>query len=100
VKALVVMSFLMLALLVTGCRTSFLGQNVWIRPAMSFASRSVDVGDTNQVVLPEYEPRGDSMFVVVRVYPKDKNDANKLTGANVRKWPELIRKKISESPKE
>ncbi len=97
VRRIVVTALLLAILLVMGCRTSLLGQSIWIRPATSFASRAVDVGDAEQVVLPEYDPPGDSMFVVIRVYPEDKKDTKKLTGANIRKWPEMIRKKIGKA---
>lgn len=92
---IVIVGVWMAILFAAGCRTTLLGQNIWIRPATSFASRAVDVGDTVQVVLPEYHPRGDSFFVVVRVYPEDKKDKDKLTGANIREWPEMMRKKLS-----
>ena len=85
------------AMLTSGCRTTVAGQSVWIRPALSFAPRSVEVGDGEQVVIPGYEPRGDSLFVVVRVFPEAKKNAQKLTGSNIREWPKKIKNKISGS---
>ena len=87
---------LVAATLVSGCRTTVAGQSVWVRPAFALRARSVDVGDTRQVHIPEYTPRGDSFMVMVRVFPEDKKK-KKLTGANIRDWPKTLKDRFGNS---
>jgi hypothetical protein len=80
-----------MALLAFGCQATIGNTSLWARPTVRIPPRSIETGDGEQVFMDGYTPRGDSVFIVIRVYPKGKE---RLTGSGIQKWSEAVRDKL------
>ena len=81
-------------LLTSGCQATLGGASLWARPAVSIPPRVIETGDGERIYMDGYTPRGDSMFIVIRVFPKTDKDKQRLTSSKLRNWPETIRDKL------
>ena len=94
---LILAGLLLTAMTAISCRTTVGDLSVWVRPATAIRPRTVDVGDTKQVHVPAYEPEGDSVFVMVRIFPDNDANKGKVTTSDLRDWPEKIKNRIKKA---
>jgi len=58
--------FIVMAVLISGCTFSIGRQQLRLRPATRVPQRSVEQGDGEQVIFEGMDPKGRSMFLVIR----------------------------------
>jgi hypothetical protein len=86
-----------LFLFLNGCQTTIGNMSFWARPAIAIPSRAVEVDDGAEYHYVErYEPRGDSMFIMVRIYPKGEKENQSLVNTKLRSWPTKLVEKVRE----
>lgn len=82
-------------ILCAGCQVTARRVSMWIYPAVTYPSRSVEVGDGKQIFVPEYAPRGDitkiDFFCVgVRLVPIHAENKNSFSTSNPLEWLDKI----------
>ncbi len=83
-----------LALFASSCQMTLGKTSMWLRPGTSVAPRIVDKGDGEPIYMEGLYPKGDSMFIMMRIYPAGEPKKNSPTSSKLRKWPEKIREKF------
>ena len=83
-----------IATLASACQTTLGHTSMWIRPGTGVAGRSVDKGDGEQIYMESFEPRGDSMFIMIRFYPVMDADKEKFMNSKIRKWSEKLKDRL------
>ena len=85
------------AVLVSGCQATIGNTSIWARPAVAVPPRAVDIDDGGEYVYVErFDPRGDSLFIMIRIYPNADKENQSVISSKLRKWPEKILKEIRE----
>jgi hypothetical protein len=80
---------------IAGCQITVRNMSVWIYPAVTFPSRSVEVGGGSQVVVPEYNPKGDSICVGVRLVHINAENKTQMSTSSLLKWPAIISRQMA-----
>ena len=79
----------------SGCRTTIGNLSLWARPAVAIPPRAMNLDDGGEYMYVErYDPRGDSVFIMIRIYPKGEKENQSLVNSNLRDWPKRILKKL------
>jgi hypothetical protein len=93
--ALTIAAFI--ALTSPACQMAVGHASLWFRPATSIAPRIVEKGDGTPIYMDGLEPKGDSMFLMIRIYPAGEPGQHKITDSKLRKWPDQIKEKFKDS---
>jgi len=84
--------FILAVIATAGCQVTVKSMSVWIYPAMTFPSRSVEVGGGDQVLVPMYDPEGDSICIGVRLVHINAENKNQMSTSSILKWPAIIKR--------
>jgi hypothetical protein len=58
------------------------------------APRIVDRGDGQPIYMDGLSPKGDSMFIMIRIYPAGEPGQKKTVNSKLREWPSILREKF------
>lgn len=94
-RRLALAGFLFAIMAVTGCQTTIRNMSIWTYPAVAFPARSVETGGGNQVLVPAYQPDGNSFCVGMRFVHINAESKNEFSTSNPIEWPAILENKMA-----